>query len=335
MLCLAATAASAAPPQLADVPGQVPIDAAGNVPLVLSSRSPEALAAHVAALGGVIEYRFETAPVLAVRVPVGKLPELLADPRLERAERQRVVRRAVADVDLPGIGHLAGGMWPARDLGATRVRTLTPAELRRSVARGDTGIVGDTFLGFEAITNAQQVWERANFGAGVTVVVIDTGIYPEHPLIAGSVIGGFNLVPAEEEELIDADGDSLPDGHSFDWNALGNDSHGTSVSGLLAGHAELLVKRDSRLAQALALYGPSTLIPVPDDTSQVAIRLLGTAPRASLYGIKVFPYDGGDAPDARVAEALDRVVKMKRTGELPVDVVNMSLGGASLWDGHG
>ena len=316
-------------------PGEVPIDSSGNVPLVLTGRSQDALAAHVAALGGVVEYRFESAPLLAVRVPAEKLPELLADARLERVERQRIVRRAVADIDVPGIGRLEGGMRPLRDLGPSRVRTLTPAELEHAAARGDTGLVGDTFLGYEAITGAEQVWERADFGAGVIVVVIDTGIYPDHPLIAGSVIGGFNLVPAEEEQLIDADGDGQPDGHSFDWNALGNDGHGTSVSGLLAGHAELLVKKDSRLAQSIALYGPSILSEVPDDTSQVAVRLLGTAPRASLYGIKVFPYDGGDSPDARVAEALDRVVKMKRSGELATDVVNMSLGGPSLWDGHG
>jgi subtilisin family serine protease len=316
-------------------PGEVPIDSSGKVPLVLTGRSQDALAAHVAALGGVVEYRFESAPLLAVRVPAEKLPELLADARLERAERQRLVRRAVSEIDVPGIGRLPGGMRPLRDLGPSRVRTLTPAELASAAARGDTVIVGDTFLGYEAITGAEHVWERANFGAGVIVVVIDTGIYPDHPLIAGSVIGGFNLVPAEEEQLIDADGDSLADGHSFDWNALGNDSHGTSVSGLLAGHAELLVKKDSRLAEALALYAPTTLTEVPDDTSQVAVRLLGTAPAASLYGIKVFPYDGGESPDARVAEALDRVVKMKRSGELATDVVNMSLGGPSLWDGHG
>ena len=336
VLCLVAVAVAAAPPiQLTDTPGEVPIDSSGKVPLVLTGRSQDALAAHVAALGGVVEYRFESAPLLAVRVPAGKLPELLADRRLERAERQRIVRRAVADIDVSGIGRLPGGMLPVRDLGPSRVRTLTPEELEHAAALGDTGLVGDTFLGYEAITGAEQVWKRASFGAGVIVVVIDTGIYPEHPLIAGSVIGGFNLVPAEEEQLIDADGDSLADGHSFDWNALGNNSHGTSVSGLLAGHAELIIKRHTRLAEAIALYGPTTLAEVPDDTSQVAVRLLGTAPRASLYGIKVFPYDGGDSPDARVAEALDRVVKMKRSGELATDVVNMSLGGPSLWDGHG
>jgi subtilisin family serine protease len=314
--------------------GVVPPDSESRIPLLLTG-AQDALAARVRELGGEVDYRFLNAPYLAARVPAQKLPELLRDPALLDVERQRIVRRTVADVNLPGFGRLAGGMMALRNLGDTQVRTLSPAEIERSVVNGPGAPPPATFLGYEAWTRASEVWERATFGAGTIVVVIDTGIYPDHPLIAGSVIGGFNLVPAEEEAEIDLDGDGQPDGRSFDWNVIQNDAHGTSVSGLIAGHADLVLKRDSRMIQSLAIHGPETLVPVPDDTTRVGVRLLGTAPQASLYGIKVFPYDGGSAPDARVAEALDRVIKMKESGELATDVVNMSLGGPSLWDGHG
>ena len=63
------------------------------------------------------------------------------------------------------------------------------------------------------------------------------------------------------------------------------------------------------------------------------MRLFGTAPETDLFAVKVFPYDGGGAPDARVATAIDRLMTMDRTGNLDIDVINMSLSGPVLFDG--
>jgi subtilisin family serine protease len=323
----------------AAVAGTVPVTADGQIALFLHGRAQDALAARVRELGGRVEHRFQHAPILSVTVPATRLADILADPQVETAERQKLVRPAVADYELPGIGRIPGGMHALAPLdAAAEARPLDPRRSPPSSAGSSRRAAGDsvtpTFLGYDAITGAAQVWEEANHGKGTIVVVIDSGVYPDHPFIAGNVIGGENMVPAAEEQEIDFDFDGQPDGRAFDWNAIENYSHGTSVSALIAGHADLVLKRTDRLAQSLAIHFPECLIPTPEDTTRIAVRLLGTAPAASIYAIKVFPYDGGSSPDARVAAAVDHVIAMKKSGELATDVINMSLGGPTLWDGH-
>jgi hypothetical protein len=103
------------------------------------------------------------------------------------------------------------------------------------------------------------------------------------------------------------------------------------VSGLIAGHADLVVPEDDPLALSIAIHSPKSIELI--GKGMASIHLMGTAPGAELYSIKVFPYDGGSAPDARVVEAIDRIITMKRSSELDTDVINMSLSGAVLYDG--
>jgi hypothetical protein len=189
-----------------------------------------------------------------------------------------------------------------------------------------------SFLGYDYVTGAAQSWEAADMGRGVIVGIIDTGVYPDHPLYAGNVVGGLNLVPREEEEAIDIDGDNQPAGRSFDWDAVENNGHGTLIAGMIAGHADLELEEDDPFAVSVSIHSPESI--EFDGKGGAAIRLMGTAPGASLYGVKVFPYDGRGAPDARVAAAIDHLITLKRTGQLDVDVVNMSLSGPVLYDGR-
>ncbi len=309
-------------------PGDVPVTPEGQLPLVLETTAGGAiaLAARVQELGGHVEYSFETMPALAVTVPATRVHELLGDAQVIAVERQKWIHRAVSTVELPGIGRIEDGAFHVVDL-AAKTFPVSRGELRRG---GGSELA--TFLGYDAMIGATEVWEDADFGEGAIVVVVDTGVFPDHPLIAGSVIGGENLVPAEDEERIDHDHDGTPDGRSFDWNAIQNHDHGTFVSGLIAGHADLVMPLESQLAQSLLIHSPESIDSV--DVTMGRVSLMGMAPAASIYAMKVFPYDGGSAPDARVAAALDRVIEMKRSGELAVDVVNMSLGGPTLWDGR-
>lgn len=324
-----APGAAVIPVDLPTAPDQVPLTADGQLPLVVEARAgTAALAARVAELGGRIQYTFTAIPALAVTVPPARVHELIGDPLVLTVERQKFIHRAVSTIELPGGVRIEGGMVRDARLAAETV-PIPRQELGQATGGG---VELETFLGYDALIGASEVWAEADYGEGTIVVVVDTGIYPAHPLIMESVIGGQNLVPFEEEEAIDLDGDGQPDGRSFDWNAIQNHDHGTFVSGLIAGHAELLIPRDSRLAQSLFVHSPESIDSV--DVTTARVSLMGMAPAASLYAIKVFPYDGGDCPDARVAEALDRVIAMKRSGELATDVVNLSLGGPTLWDGH-
>jgi subtilisin family serine protease len=84
--------------------------------------------------------------------------------------------------------------------------------------------------------------------------------------------------------------------------------------------------------------------------------MVGSAPGAKLYAMKVFPASGDPAPSSVVLEALDRVLTLKRNfnngvpvepvagdgseenpfvyDSLNIQVVNLSLGGPTLFPGH-
>ena len=108
-------------------------------------------------------------------------------------------------------------------------------------------------------------------GEGVTVCIVDTGIANDHPVLAGSVVGGFGVVK------------SVTPGKDEWYDDMG---HGTHVSGTVAAHAA---------------------------------GLLGVAPKAKLYAIKVLD-SSGSGTDADVADGIKACIGHGQ-------VINMSLGG--------
>jgi len=316
-------------------PDLVPPAADGRLALLVETHNRAQVAARVEALGGRVTYLFENLDALAVLVPPQQIDALLKMEGVNNVVRQRLVHRAVVAPHFPASSRLSlpremegkeflplpGGM------AERRIETIPVSELEQHVRGTGTS----SFLGYDILTGAAQSWKAAGFGEGTIVAVLDTGIYPDHPLLTGSVIGGENLVPAEEEQAIDADEDGNPDGLSFDWDAIENNPHGTFVSGLIAGHADLILEESDPLAVSVAFHSPESIELTGTGTAN--LHLMGTAPGADLYAMKVFPFDGGGAPDARIAEAIDRLITMKRNQELDTDVINMSLGGPVLYDG--
>ena len=83
--------------------------------------------------------------------------------------------------------------------------------------------------------------------------------------------------------------------------------------------------------------------------------MVGTAPAAKIYALKVFPSQGGGAPESRIIAAMDRAITLRRNfnngvpsvpvagsgtedspfrfDSLNIKVVNMSLGGPTLFAG--
>src|SRR5207344_2397133 len=60
----------------------------------------------------------------------------------------------------------------------------------------------------------------------------------------------------------------------------------------------------------------------------------GQAPSVQFYSLKVFPASGGGAPESRILQAMDRAIQLKGTTQPNMKVVNMSLGGSTLFAGH-
>ncbi len=167
--------------------------------------------------------------------------------------------------------------------------------------------------------NAALVWDTGNFGQDSLAVIIDTGIYDQHFMLAGGVVGGIDI--------------STDVGTAFEgFNLATNHWHGTHVSGTLAGHGAIIIPNDDLLTQSIELYS-GTPLPAYDANNKI-LPLLGMAPAAQLYGIKVFPHTGAGTSTSTIIAAIEHAIDLKVSGTLDVDVINMSLGGANLFDGR-
>ena len=94
--------------------------------------------------------------------------------------------------------------------------------------------------------------------------------------------------------------------------------------------------RTSRLATAVRNYcTPASSFPCSFQASPTVdgIPMVGQAPSARFFALKVFPAAGGGAPTARILQAMDRAIELKNTTRSDMKVVNMSLGGATLYAG--
>jgi type VII secretion-associated serine protease mycosin len=107
-------------------------------------------------------------------------------------------------------------------------------------------------LGYLHVAEAQKISQ----GEGVTVAVLDTGVNPNQPDIAGSVLSGLDAVTPARDGRTDADG------------------HGTAMAALIAGHGHGVGGSDGILGVApkakilpVTVWPPGTLSLRPRDLS--------------------------------------------------------------------
>jgi subtilisin family serine protease len=174
-----------------------------------------------------------------------------------------------------------------------------------------------TYWNYKAM-NVEEVWDQGYVGFESTVAVIDTGIYSKHFMLLGSAIGGIDLSP---------DVGTPWEG----WDRLTNHWHGSHVAGIIAGHGALLLPPDDLLVQSIEYYTNETL---PTYNGDKVVPLLGIATWASLYIIKVFPHTGAGVPASIVIAGIDHAIELKETGQIDIDIISMSLGGPTLFDGR-
>jgi len=170
--------------------------------------------------------------------------------------------------------------------------------------------------------DAVHAWALGDYGQDSLVVVIDTGIYADHFMLAGSVIGGVDLSPDVDTEY-------------EGWNLATNHWHGTHVAGIIAGHGAILVHSSDPLYRSISMYAAP-----PPEASSIGypgyhiIPLFGMAPEAQLYAIKVFPHTGAGVSESIIINAIEYAISMKLEQEYDVDVISMSLGGPTTFDGR-
>lgn len=326
LLTIAVTVIVAAFPALTIVHGEQ------EERLIVSCSRPCAdLVTAVQQMGGQVTHRYANIDAVAVNIPQVRLPDLV------RAAGPAAISK---DVDVARPRPVETATTPDGPLGVIDTA---------SAASG--GVVPANYDYNNALTGAATLHTQGRIGQGVVIAVIDSGTAnsPSIPALAGSVIGGETFVPAAT--------DPLSATHSE------NDWHGTAVGTMIAGHTAFVFANSALIVQALDAYAPGSAFPCPGppfvapcDATRSLVPMTGTAPGAALYAMKVFPAFGAGAPESRIIAAMDRAITLRRNfnqgvpstpvagdgseanpfvyDSLEIDVVNMSLGGPTLFAGR-
>lgn len=290
--------------------------------------------------GGTVTHQFKYARGLAANVPVSALKALRRHENVMRVANDTLrypaggVGQGRNEKRQPGGERLSMGRWTLGDMEQLEARIRSGAgfdveslhpyapSAKLSLSAKQIEVLGGeiaphTYLNPD-VMNAPAVWGTGNFGQDTIVAVIDTGVYGGHFMLEGSLIGC-------EDFSTDAGmpGCSDPANH---W-------HGSHVASTIAGHGAVLVGASDPLAKAIAQYAE----PLPEASSigfpgARVLPLMGMAPAAQIYGIKVFPSSGAGASTSRIISAMERVIDLRTVEGIDIDVLNMSLGGGTTFD---
>ena len=297
------------------------------------------LVAKVRGLGGEVTQEYANVEGFAAHVPADKLADVMA-----ALDRGQLVKEAMIEAPRPVRDHREweSGVAVAPTLDAEGGVALDPAALGESLAAWPANYNFNNRL-----TGVGPLHAAGKTGQGIVVAIIDSGTAnaPVVPALAGSVVGGESFVPTDPVASA---------------TSRLNGAHGTWVGSMIAAHANFVFLPTSRLAQALQLHSPESVLPCPGPpfvapcaAGRLIVPMVGSAPGSKLYALKVFPSTGGGAPESVVLAAMDRAITLRRNfnrgvpsvpvsgdgtennpfvyDSLKIDVVNMSLGGPTLF----
>jgi hypothetical protein len=273
--------------------------------IIQTQGSAKKLAKHIRSLGGTVNFQYKNVPAVAATVPADKLGQVASFKGVTKIEKDRPIYLA----DRSPEGKNAGNpmSFEVEDLAGVQVQAASAAAFQpESLPEGYANFL---------YTGAFDTWGDTNFGEGSIVAVVDTGTV-RNTCIGPAVIGA----------------PGFPDGYNATDDGIpatdpGNHWHGTHVGGVIASSCSLdftlAPDHPIYLAQAKYLGWPVDSVPI-----------FGQAPGAQLYPVKVFRADGGSSPSSVIMDGLDHLLTLKKEGLLDVDIVNMSLGGETVWDGR-
>ncbi len=297
------------------VPVAAPEADSEMVNVIIETDDATALTGAIVAAGGSVTVEFVTVPMIAAEIPLLTLGDVLENPHCLQAWKDRIQY-------LPSVPEVSeGDNFAATEVLDTSGFTVESYEIE------DLEALPENFYNY-IVTGAEDVWYETGYGAGSLVAVIDTGTYPGHPLFmwpdgTSSVIGGACFT------------DDCAD---YPWDSPYNHYHGTFCAGIIASHGAILLPKSDWLAQSIMMWAPDSYI---DYGTDILVPLLGMAPMAEIYAIKVFPHDGSGVPSSVIMQGIDHAIQMRKlydaTGGAegyPIDVISMSLGGATGYDGN-
>ncbi|MBE9473737.1 MAG: S8 family serine peptidase [Chloroflexi bacterium] len=272
--------------------------------IIQTDGGKQAVARSIKKLGGRINYSYQNVPVLAATIPVEVLPSVYHLPGVIKVAKDRLVYLGDgSDLD----GKTRPTNFTVKDTSGVIVKSIDPAIFESTTSPQGYG----DFL----FSGADQIWGDTTFGKGSVVAVVDSGTVPN--LCLAHAVTGAPGYP----DGYNATGDGIPatDPENF-W-------HGTHVGGVLASYCilDFTGKPDDLLYRAISTY-----LPWDDGT----VPIFGQAPLTQIYPVKVFSTDGSGSPTSVILDGLDHLLTLKRENLLDVDVVNLSFGGPTWFDGR-
>lgn len=281
-----------------------PVDAATLDVLVLAEGETNGLVQHIQTLGGTVKYQYQNAPVVAATIPAGTLGQVAAFAGVTSVEEDAVIE---LDDGMAGPNH-----DQQRALAAAV--NVTGVKVRAAGTGTERAVEPQGYASPWFYTGASEVWPTTR-GAGSIVAVVDSGV-ARNACLDHAVIGAPGY-----PDGYNATGDGIPATSSL------NDSHGTWAAGAIASYCYLDYSDDPNgliyQAQKPYLGWPIDYIPI-----------YGQAPAAQIYPVKIFPYPGTNGSESLTLKGLDHVLTLKKTRLLDIDIVNISAGWATTWDGR-
>ena len=287
----------------------------------------EEIRQHIRTRGGVITQQYRNVPLIAANIDDDTLTSLMKILAVNAIHKDTLIAAPQVDENFTlQQQQLANGKVASESELLSQMNTLRPSNYSYN----------------NIITGATFAHEQGFRGQDVIVAVIDTGTANNSeivPVLNKTVIGGESLVTEDPEE---------PSATSTK-----NEEHGTWIGTMIAAHGGIMLPSDSDVAQAVATHSPESIIEIDATTS--VIPMFGTAPDAKIYALKTFSATGGGTPSSVVLAAMDRVLTLKTNFDaglgsepvagdgsedlpfvydsLDIKVVNMSLGGPTLFAG--
>jgi len=175
----------------------------------------------------------------------------------------------------------------------------------------------DAYLVNNATSHVNTLHADGYAGQGIIVGVIDSGIRPGFPHISidGSVVGCEDFI---------GDGNGCSN--------FANDGHGTFVAGMISANVVFSFNPASTFFRSVQAHLPAAIV-APN-----RIPMVGSAPLSSIYALRVCNASG--CFTSAILAAIDRAVDLRTLYEagdpagVKIQVVNMSLGGPTLFAGH-
>lgn len=281
-------------------------------------------------VGGKVRFMYKYVNAVSASVPLSSLPMLSESPLVVRVYKDYLMNLMVEPLSGLGLSDLDATVREVHIMKDNySIISLSPSEL--------PGIRVSTYWN-PVIVNATPVWSEGYMGANSIVAIIDTGVWTGHFMFGyTNFIGGIDL-SFDNQSICDMYGYVPPwygDPRYLGWDNPNNHWHGSHVAGILAGTGAMLLWATHPLVQAIERY---TGVELPSGEpygypGYKVVYLLGVAPLASLYIVKCFDHTGAAVPASLVMMAIEHVIGLKLSG-LDIDVISMSLGGPTLYDGR-